>query len=898
MDKKQMIIIDGNSLIYRAFYGLPTLTTKDGKHTNAVYGFMSMLFKVLKKYDPEYVGVAFDLKAPTFRYKEYSEYKAGRKKMPPELAEQIKPLKDILDAMNIFRIESEGFEADDLIGTISKICEQNKIESLIVTADRDALQLASEYTKILITKKGVSNLEIYDDKQVMERYEVTPTQFIDLKGLMGDKSDNIPGVPGVGEKTAIKLLKQFGTVENLIQNTELISAKKLREKIESNIENIILSKRLTTIITSIPVVVNLDELKFVEPNYGELVELFRKHEFTSFIAKIPNRTVNEVENNSSNDEKKVKANVIIVDTNKKLEELISDISAKKVVVINSMTEEKNLLTDKIIAIALTADEEKQYYIDLNSSINKETTISVLKEILENVNIEKIGHNLKKEIIHFKRYGIEIKNIKFDTMIAEYLIDATKNSYDLDKVASNYIEEVITSDETLRGKGKKRLTSIEIPPSMLMNYLSQQVRATLKIKAVLENKIEELDMKELFYNVELPVVEVLASMEVEGIEVDVKMLEELKIEFSDMIMKLSEEIHKFADSNFNINSPKQLSEVLFNTLKLTPIKKTKTGYSTNIDVLEKLYKEHDIIPKIIEYRHVTKLYSTYVEGLLNIINPKSKRIHTSFKQTGTITGRLSSVEPNLQNIPVRYEMGRVLRKVFVASEGKQFIDADYSQIELRVLAHITKDENMIDSFEKGQDIHTRTASEIFGLPIDEVSSGDRSKAKAVNFGIVYGISDYGLSENLKITRKEAKKYIERYLDKYVNVKKYMENIVREAKTNGYVSTLLNRRRYLPEIKSSNFNIRSFAERTAMNTPIQGSAADIIKIAMVKVYSELRNKNLASKLILQVHDELIIEAPLEEKEEVSEIIRRCMEDAMELQVKLEVDLSVANNWYDAK
>ncbi|MCD5413793.1 MAG: DNA polymerase I [Clostridiales bacterium] len=898
MDKKQMIIIDGNSLIYRAFYGLPTLTTKDGKHTNAVYGFMSMLFKVLKKYDPEYVGVAFDLKAPTFRYKEYSEYKAGRKKMPPELAEQIKPLKDILDAMNIFRIESEGFEADDLIGTISKICEQNKIESLIVTADRDALQLASEYTKILITKKGVSNLEIYDDKQVMERYEVTPTQFIDLKGLMGDKSDNIPGVPGVGEKTAIKLLKQFGTVENLIQNTELISAKKLREKIESNIENIILSKRLTTIITSIPVVVNLDELKFVEPNYGELVELFRKHEFTSFIAKIPNRTVNEVENNSSNDEKKVKANVIIVDTNKKLEELISDISAKKVVVINSMTEEKNLLTDKIIAIALTADEEKQYYIDLNSSINKETTISVLKEILENVNIEKIGHNLKKEIIHFKRYGIEIKNIKFDTMIAEYLIDATKNSYDLDKVASNYIEEVITSDETLRGKGKKRLTSIEIPPSMLMNYLSQQVRATLKIKAVLENKIEELDMKELFYNVELPVVEVLASMEVEGIEVDVKMLEELKIEFSDMIMKLSEEIHKFADSNFNINSPKQLSEVLFNTLKLTPIKKTKTGYSTNIDVLEKLYKEHDIIPKIIEYRHVTKLYSTYVEGLLNIINPKSKRIHTSFKQTGTITGRLSSVEPNLQNIPVRYEMGRVLRKVFVASEGKQFIDADYSQIELRVLAHITKDENMIDSFEKGQDIHTRTASEIFGLPIDEVSSGDRSKAKAVNFGIVYGISDYGLSENLKITRKEAKKYIERYLDKYVNVKKYMENIVREAKTNGYVSTLLNRRRYLPEIKSSNFNIRSFAERTAMNTPIQGSAADIIKIAMVKVYSELRNKNLASKLILQVHDELIIEAPLEEKEEVSEIIRRCMKDAMELQVKLEVDLSVANNWYDAK
>ncbi|MGV8145608.1 MAG: DNA polymerase I [Alkaliphilus sp.] len=898
MGKKQMIIIDGNSLIYRAFYGLPTLTTKDGKHTNAVYGFMSMLFKVLKKYNPEYVGVAFDLKAPTFRHKEYSEYKAGRKKMPPELADQIKPLKNILDAMNIFRIESEGFEADDLIGTISKICEQNKIESLIVTADRDALQLASEYTKILITKKGVSNLEIYDDKQVIERYEVTPTQFIDLKGLMGDKSDNIPGVPGVGEKTAIKLLKQFGTVENLIQNTELILAQKLREKIENNIKNIILSKRLATIITNIPVEISLEEMKFVDPSYSELVELFRKYEFTSFIAKISNKTVSEEENNSNNDEKNVKTNIIIVDTNKKLEELVSDISAKKVVVVNSMTEEKNLLTDRIIAIALAADEEKQYYIDLNSSMNEETSISALKEILENESIEKTGHNLKKEINHFKRYGVEIKNIRFDTMIAEYLIDATKNSYDLDKVALSYIEEVITSDETLRGKGKKRLPSIEIPPSMLMNYLCQQVRATLKIKTILKNKIEELNMEELFYNVELPVVEVLASMEVEGIEVDVKMLEELKIEFSDMIMKLSKEIHELADSDFNISSPKQLSEVLFNQLKLTPVKKTKTGYSTNIEVLEKLYKEHDIIPKIIEYRHVTKLYSTYVEGLLNIINPESKRIHTSFKQTGTVTGRLSSVEPNLQNIPVRYEMGRALRKVFVASRGKQFIDADYSQIELRVLAHITKDVNMMDSFEKGQDIHTRTASEIFGLPIDEVSSDARGKAKAVNFGIVYGISDYGLSENLKISKKEAKKYIENYLETYVGVKNYMESIVQKAKTNGYVSTLLNRRRYLPEIKSSNFNIRSFAERTAMNTPIQGSAADIIKIAMVKVYSELQNKNLVSKLILQVHDELIVEAPLEEIDEVSEIIRRCMEEAIELQVKLEVDLSVADNWYDAK
>lgn len=895
MSKKQMIIIDGNSLIYRAFYGLPTLTSKEGKHTNAIFGFVTMLFKVLKKYNPEYVGVAFDLKAPTFRYKEYSEYKAGRKKMPPELAEQIKPLKDILDAMNIFRIESEGFEADDLIGTISKICEQNKIESLIVTADRDMLQLASEYTKILITKKGVSNLEIYDDKQVMERYEVTPTQFIDLKGLMGDKSDNIPGVPGVGEKTAIKLLKQFKTVENLIQNTELISAQKLREKIENNIENIILSKRLATIITNIPVEINLEDLKFIDSNYSELVELFRKYEFTSFISKIENKIE---KNGIIENEQKSENNIIIIDNNDRLEKLLLEIASKQLVVINSITEEKNLLTDRIIAIALATCDKKQYYIDLQSSMNEETTIDKLKEILENDSIEKIGHDFKKEIIHFKRYGIRIKNIKFDTMIAEYLIDATKNSYELDKITLKYIDDTIQNDEMLRGKGKKRLSPAEIASSMLMEYLCQHVRTILKIEKILTDKIDELNMNELYYTVELPVVEVLASMEIEGIEVDIQMLEKLKIEFGENITKLSIEIHELASSDFNINSPKQLSEVLFNQLKLTPIKKTKTGYSTNIEVLEKLYKEHDIIPLIIKYRHVTKLYSTYVEGLLNIINPESNRIHTSFKQTGTVTGRLSSVEPNLQNIPVRYEMGRVLRKVFVASKGKQFIDADYSQIELRVLAHITKDENMIDSFEKGQDIHTRTASEIFGLPINEVSSDDRSKAKAVNFGIVYGISDYGLSENLKISRKEAKKYIENYLDKYVGVKNYMENIVETAKANGYVSTLLNRRRYLPEIKSSNFNIRSFAERTAMNTPIQGSAADIIKIAMVKVYREFIEKKLASKLILQVHDELIVESPLDEIDEVSEIIRRCMEDAMELQAKLEVDLSVADNWYDAK
>lgn len=892
MENKRIVIIDGNSLINRAFYALPPLTTKEGQHTNAIYGFMTMLFKVMEEYRPQYIGVAFDKKAPTFRHKEYDAYKAGRKKMPPELAEQMEPLKEVLDALNIYRIEIEGFEADDLIGTLAKYCEGRDFESLIVTGDKDALQLASNRTKILITKKGISNLEIYDDKKVLEVFEVTPLQFIDLKGLMGDKSDNIPGVPGVGEKTAIKLIKEFGSVENLLENSHQISADKLREKIEDNMQQAILSKRLATIVTNVPVEMNVESLKVEEPDKNRILEIFKRYEFNTLI----NRVMATLPEGEEREESKLSFEIIKeMDA---LEEIIKLIKEKKKMTFKSISTEENILRDKVIAIAIAVDTTKQYYIDLRGFEEADVAIDKLKEILEEEAIEKISHDMKKEILHFYPYGITIKNLSFDTMIGEYLIDPAKTNYSLKELAAQYFGENLMEEEELRGKGKSKIEVNQVAEEKLRTYLCQQVKTVVQLVETIKEKLQELELTELYYEVELPLTEVLASMEFKGIKVDKHMLENFKIEFKDKIDGLTEEIYTLAGNTFNINSPKQLGEILFDKLQLPPIKKTKTGYSTNVEVLEKLYDQHEIIPKILEYRQATKIYTTYIEGLLNIINPITERIHSNFNQTVTTTGRISSTEPNLQNIPIKLEIGRQLRKVFRADDNNKFIDADYSQIELRVLAHISEDKNLLESFLNDQDVHTRTAAEIFDVPMEEVTSAMRSSAKAVNFGIVYGISDFGLSENLNISRYKAKNYIESYLKKYAFVQKYMDEAVKTAKEQGFVVTLLNRRRYLPEISSRNFNIRSFGERVAMNTPIQGSAADIIKIAMVKVYQNLKAGGYVAQLILQVHDELIVECPDHEVEEVTSIVKKSMEEAMNLKVPLKVDLACGDTWYDTK
>lgn len=892
MEHKRIVIIDGNSLINRAFYALPPLTTKEGQHTNAIYGFMTMLFKVMEEYRPQYIGVAFDKKAPTFRHKEYDAYKAGRKKMPPELAEQMEPLKEVLDALNIYRIEIEGFEADDLIGTLAKYCEGRDFESLIVTGDKDALQLASNKTKILITKKGISNLEIYDDKKVFEDFEVTPLQFIDLKGLMGDKSDNIPGIPGVGEKTAIKLIKEFGSIENLVENSHQIFADKLREKIQDNVQQAILSKRLATIVTNVPVEMSVESLRVEEFDKSKILEIFKKYEFNSLINRVM-ATFSESESVEEN-----KSSLEVIKEMNTLQEILKLIKEKKKIIFKSIATEKNILEDEVIAIAIAIDTTKQYYIDLREFQEAKPVIDKIKEILEEEAIEKISHDMKKEILHFYPYGITIRNISFDTMIGEYLIDPAKSSYGLKDLAAQYFGENLVDEEELRGKGKSKIEVNQVAAEKLQTYLHQQVRAVAQLVEIIKERLEELQLTELYYEVELPLTEVLASMEFKGIKVDKHMLESFKIEFKDKIDGLTEEIYKLAGDTFNINSPKQLGEILFDKLQLPPIKKTKTGYSTNVEVLEKLYDQHEIIAKILEYRQVTKIKTTYIDGLLNIINPITERIHSNFNQTVTTTGRISSTEPNLQNIPIKLEIGRQLRKVFRADENNKFIDADYSQIELRVLAHISEDKNLLESFLNDQDVHTRTASEIFDVSIEEVTSAMRSSAKAVNFGIVYGISDYGLAENLNISRYQAKKYIESYLEKYAFVQKYMEEIVTTAKEKGYVVTLLNRRRYLPEITSRNFNIRSFGERIAMNTPIQGSAADIIKIAMVKVYENLKAGGYAAQLILQVHDELIVECPDHEVEKVAVLVKDSMEEAMNLKVPLKVDLASGDTWYDTK
>ncbi|WZL74669.1 DNA polymerase I [Clostridiaceae bacterium 35-E11] len=889
MEDKKIVIIDGNSLINRTFYALPLLSTKDGVYTNAVYGFVNVLYKIFEDYAPDYITVAFDRKAPTFRHKAFDEYKAGRKKMPSELAQQLPILKEVLDAFNIHRVEIDGFEADDLIGTLVKFCEEKNVVPIVITGDKDALQLASNKTKILITKKGISSLEAYDENGVLERYEVTPKQFIDLKGLMGDKSDNIPGVPGIGEKTAIKLIKEFGSIENLLNNMDHISSEKLKDKIATYREQAVLSKKLATIMVDVPVEISLEELKLETPNTDALLTLFNRLEFRKLIEKL--------KGNEEKEEDQTKAcDIQVIDSIEALKPVKEKIKNHGSFYLKVFHDGKDIRNDPVLGISIMINEKESYFMDTQHNTN---IIHNLKDVFEDGTIKKYGHQIKKDILALRQYDISMNGIAFDSAIALYLIDPTRTNYEVNDIAAEYLNEMIPSEEEVFGKGKTKTTYAEIAQEKLMRYGYNWCDTVRKSKDLFIKQIKEYELEQLYYEVELPLIEVLADMEFRGFMVDRSMLDTLGQELDKKIGCLTAEIFQEAGEEFNINSTKQLGAILFDKLGLPAIKKTKTGYSTNIEVLEKLHDKHSIIPKIIEYRQLVKLKSTYIDGLIGVINSTTNKIHSSFNQTVTATGRISSTEPNLQNIPIKLEIGREIRKVFVPeNEDYALLDADYSQIELRVLAHISQDQHLIEAFDQGQDIHTATASKVFNVPIDEVTSLQRSRAKAVNFGIVYGISDYGLSENLHITKKEAQKYIDEYFSQYDGVREYMENVVKEGKEKGFVTTLLKRRRYIPELKSKNFNVRSFGERTAMNTPIQGSAADIIKIAMIRVYKELRDKGLRSKLILQVHDELVVEAHKDEIEIVKEIVRHEMEHAIHLDVLLKVDMNIGNNWYNAK
>lgn len=873
--EKTLIIIDGNSIVNRAFYALPDLTNKKGLHTNAIFGFTNMLFKLIDTYKPTHISVAFDKKAPTFRHLEYKEYKAGRKKMPDELKQQLEPLKNLLDAFNINRLEIEGYEADDIIGTVSLKAEQDGYKVYIVTGDKDAIQLASKTTTTLITKKGVGEVEEYDFNEVEEKYGMTPTQFIDLKGLMGDKSDNIPGVPGIGEVTGIKLIKEFGSIENIIENIDSVKGSP-RKKIEENKELAIMSKRLATIIRDVPIDFDLEKLEFGNYDKSKLIEVFNELDFNSLIARL----------DSNAEELKV-----IVNKLEDVKEFINKAKNSKKLILKTISKSGNILEKNIMQIYLSVDGEELFWAD-------ESQIDEIKELLVDEDLRVYGYNLKEDYIALRPYGISLSNIYFDIAIAEYLIDSSSSNYTYDSIAMNYFGQKIKSSEELLGKGVKAKKYEDLEKEELDNTIGSIVQLVEKVTPKMEEKLVNMDMDGLFYHVEMPLVEVLGYMEYEGVMVDKDKLIELGEEFKISIDKLEKDIYNLAGEEFNINSPKQLGVILFEKLELPVIKKTKTGYSTNAEVLEHLSDKHEIIDKITEYRQIVKLKSTYVDGLINIINPISHRIHSSFNQTITTTGRISSTDPNLQNIPVRLELGRNIRKVFIADKGFKLVDADYSQIELRVLAHMSQDEHMIDAFNHNVDIHTKTASQVFGIDINDVTSDQRSAAKAVNFGIVYGISDFGLAKNLHIPVKEAKNYIDSYLNTYEDIKSYMDSTIEEAKEDGYVKTILNRRRYIPEIKSSNTILKNLGKRLAMNAPIQGSAADIIKIAMVNVYKKLEERDLKSKLVLQVHDELIIECIEDELEEVSKIVKDEMEHAVSMDVNLDVDLNTGDSWYETK
>ena len=878
-----LIIIDGNSIINRAFYALPDMSNSDGLKTNAIFGFVRMMFKIIEDYQPTHMSVAFDKKAPTFRHKQYADYKAGRKKMPDELGQQLEPLKGLLDKFNINRLELAGYEADDIIGTVAKLGEENNFKVYIVTGDKDAIQLASHKTTTLITKKGVGEVEEYNYDSVVERYEMTPTQFIDLKGLMGDKSDNIPGVPGVGEKTGIKLLKQYSTIENLIEHTDELKGS-IKKKIEENKELALMSKELATIITNVPLDIKLEDLEYGDYNKDDVIEKFKEFGFTSLISKLL-----EMDGGETSIKEKVNLKVQHLDN---VEDFIEKAKENKKVIIDVIGREGNILDKKVINVFLSLDGEEIYYIN-------EDELSKIESLLSDSEIKKHGYDLKEDYILLKPYEIELNAMDFDITIAEYLIDSkSSTSYECSAIAMKYLTRKIKSKEDLLGKGAKAKKFDEIDFDELSAYTADIINTIACVYPKMEEKLKETEMDGLFYHVEMPLVEVLGSMEYIGMKVDKDQLNELKEKFTTIINELENEIFELAGEPFNINSPKQLGVILFEKLGLPVIKKTKTGYSTNAEVLEKLRDKHEIIDKITDYRQIVKLNSTYVEGLLKIINPKTGRIHSSFNQTITTTGRISSTEPNMQNIPVKTEMGRDIRKVFVADDNCKLVDADYSQVELRVLAHMSGDENMIDAFKHGEDIHSKTASQIFDVDIKDVTSKQRIEAKAINFGIIYGKTDFGLSQDLNIPVPTAKAYIESYFSKYPKIKEFMDNAVETATETGYATTILNRRRYIPEIKASNFIVRNQGKRFAMNAPIQGSAADIIKVAMVNVYNKLKENEMKSKLILQVHDELIVEAVDEELELAEKIVREEMENAQSMDVKLDVDLNTGNSWYETK
>lgn len=879
---KKLLILDSNSIINRAFYGIRTLNAPDGTPTNAVYGFLNILIKLINDHKPDYILAAFDLKAPTFRHKMYSEYKANRKGMPDELAAQMPVMKDILKGMKIPILQLEGYEADDIIGTVSRLCSENEMLCYIATGDRDDLQLADSNTTIVLasTKSGQSVTELYDEKKVLEKYGVSPEAFVDMKALMGDASDNIPGVKGIGEKTASKLIAQFNTIENMYDNIE---SAEVSEKIKNSLifekDTAFLSKELAKIDRFVPV-----DIDFETGRYSGSASDFSPELYTILLGLGLKSIIKKLDLTPQNNTSLPQNNDFF--NGKNIKGFNNPDEFKTAIATLGDTVSVYLETDKCTIISASFSDGTSSYFSAEALTGDEL-LNAVSPTLSDASVKKYVYDIKKDITNLKG-KTDISSIAFDSCIASHLTDPSKST-ELLSVAATYLGVYLDSEDNAQ---------LSLFDEAVSDITGRYALIIYALKEELEKHIESNLQHELYYDIELPLIKVLSNMEHIGFLADTNELIKFGDKLRIRIGELEKLIYDLAGEEFNINSPKQLGEILFNKLGLKGGKKTKTGYSTKADVLEKLAPDNEIVRLVLEYRTYQKLKSTYCDGLIALVNPTTHRIHSVFHQTGTVTGRLSSSEPNMQNIPTRTELGRELRKMFIAKDGCILIDADYSQIELRVLAHLADDEAMINAFKSGEDIHAVTASKILGIPIDELTKEQRSSAKAINFGIVYGMSEYTLSQDLGISFAEAKRYMSEYFNKYSGVHNYLENIKKTAYETGFVKTLKNRIRYITELKSSQAMVRSFGERAAMNTPVQGSAADIIKCAMVRVYNRLKAENLKSELILQVHDELIIEAPIDEADTVREILKTEMENAVILNVPLVADIESGNSWYDAK
>ena len=883
---EKIMLIDGNSIVNRAFYGVPLLTNGEGRYTNGVYGFLNILFKLLDEEQPDYLAVAFDLHAPTFRHRTFDGYKGTRKGMPEELREQMPLLKEVLQAMHIPIFEQEGFEADDILGTLSALAEKNGIVPVVVSGDRDLLQLAGETLKVRIpkTKGGRTETEDYYAADVQAKYGVTPAEFIDMKALMGDASDNIPGVPGIGEKTAAKIITQYHDIETAIAHAAEIKPKKASENLAAYQEQARLSKFLATIVRDMPLEWDKEILKIGDMFNQTAYELVKRLEFKSMFSRFEG---------SASAPKQAEQTYRFVADREGAKEVLAALKKGEVGYAFVYENEEGQ------GLALYQEQLGGVWMEASMAFLMQELLEIFQPFFADSAYRKIGHDVKKDIRFLRSYGYDGFTAEFDTAIGAYILNATGSSYEYDDIAAAFLNETYPSQEEVFGKGRTKKAFAALPEAERTAYGARQAEIFFRARKVMEERLAENEQKSLFYDMEMPLIYVLADMEKYGIKVDKAALLAYQKRLGESLDGMEEEIYALAGEKFNINSPKQLGVILFEKLGLKGGKKTKTGYSTAADVLEKLRTAHPIVERILHYRQLAKLKSTYADGLLAVMDAETEKIYSTFNQTITATGRISSTEPNLQNIPVRLELGRELRKIFIPESAEFcFLDADYSQIELRVLAHISGDESLIAAFKSNQDIHRMTASQVFHVPFDEVTPLQRSNAKAVNFGIIYGKGAFSLGQDLGISRKEAEDYINAYFARYPKIKTFMEDTIKNGTKNGYVSTLWNRRRNMPELQSSNFMQRAAGERAAMNMPIQGTAADIIKLAMIKVHRALQEGGYRSRLILQVHDELLIEAYKEEKEAVAKILKENMEHAADLLVPLDVDVHEGASWFEAK